>query len=55
MFIHCDQNKGRIASMDWIDKDGPSIQTITSTDLEDQGSCPTHILRVVRKLNSKPE
>jgi len=40
VFIHCGQNKGRIASVDWIDKDGSSIQRITSEDH------PTHILRV---------
>jgi len=50
MFIHCGRNKGRIASVDWIDEDegedGSSIRTITSTDSEDQGPCSTHILRV---------
>jgi len=46
VFIHCGRNKGRIASMNWIYEDGPSIRTITSTDSEDQGSRPTHILRV---------
>ena len=43
VFIHCGRNKGRIASMDWIDEDGPSIWTIAWTD---QGSRPTRILRV---------
>jgi len=43
VFIHCGRNKGRIASMDWIDEDGPSIWTIAWTD---QGSHPTRILRV---------
>ena len=36
VFIHCGRNKGRIASMDWIDEDGPSIRTIASTDSEDE-------------------
>jgi len=40
MFIHCGRNKGRIASVDWIDEDGSSIQRITSEDY------PTRILRV---------
>ena len=46
VFIHCGRNKGRIASVDWIDEDGPSIQTIASTDSEDQGPHSTRILRV---------
>jgi len=32
VFIHCDLNKGKIASVNWIDEDGSSIQTITSKD-----------------------
>jgi len=40
VFIHCGRNKGRIASMEWIDEDGSSIQSITSKDH------PTRTLRV---------
>jgi len=36
VFIHCGRNKGRIASMDWIDEDKSSIGTIASTDPEDE-------------------
>jgi len=32
VFIHCGWNKGRIASMDWIDEDGSLIRRITSKD-----------------------
>ena len=32
VFIHCGRNKGRIASMDWIDEDGSLIRRITSKD-----------------------
>jgi len=46
VFIHCGRNKRRIASVDWIDEDGSSIQTIASTDSEDQGPHSTRILRV---------
>jgi len=46
VFIHCGQNKGKIASVDWIDEDGSSVRTIASTDREDQGPCSTRILRV---------
>jgi len=46
VFIHCGRNKGRIASVDWIDEDGPSIWTIASTDPKDQGPRSTRILRV---------
>ena len=36
VFIHYGRNKGRIASMDWIDEDRSSIWIIASTDLEDK-------------------
>jgi len=38
-FIHGGHNKGRIASIDWIDEDGSSIRTIASEDQH-----PTRIL-----------
>jgi len=59
VFIHCGRNKGRIASVHWIDENGSSIRTIastdednssiltmTSTDSKDQGPRSTRILRV---------
>jgi len=46
VFIHCGRNKGKIASMHWIDEDGSSIQTIALTDLENQDRRSTRILRV---------
>jgi len=46
VFIHCGRNKGKIASVDWIDEDGSSIQTISSIDFKDQGPYPTGVLRV---------
>ena len=39
VFIHCGHNEGRIASMDWIDKDGSSIRRIASKDRR-----PTRVL-----------
>ena len=44
MFIHCGRNKGRIASVHWIDEDGSSARTFSSTDLEGEGPRPTRIL-----------
>ena len=32
VFIHCGRNKGRIASMDWIDEDGSLIRRFTPKD-----------------------
>ena len=32
VFIHCGRNKGRIASMDWIDEDGSLIRRFTPND-----------------------
>jgi len=46
VFVHCSRNKGRIASMHWIDEDGSSIRTIALTDLENQDPRSTRILRV---------
>jgi len=46
VFIHCGRNKGKIASMHWIDEDGSSIRTIALTDLENQDRRSTRILRV---------
>ena len=43
-FIHCGQNKGKIASVHRIDEDGSLIRTIASTDSEDQGPRSTRIL-----------
>jgi len=47
VFIHYGRNKGRIASMDWIDEDRSSIWIIASTDLEDRGP---RSIRVLVKL-----
>ena len=44
VFIHCGRNKGRIVSMDWIDEDGSSIQTIASPNPEDQDPRSTRVL-----------
>ena len=44
MFIHCCRNKGRIASVHWIDEDRSSIRIVASTDSEDQGPRSTCIL-----------
>ena len=44
MSIHCGRNKGRIASVHWIDEDGSSARTFSSTDLEGEGPRPTRIL-----------
>jgi len=46
VFIHCGRNKGKIASMHWIDEDGSSIQTIALTHLKNQDRRSTGILRV---------
>jgi len=46
VFIHCGRNKGKIASMHWIDEDESSVRTIASTDLENQDRRSTRILRV---------
>jgi len=57
VFIHCGRNKGRIASMNWIDEDGSSIRKIASTDLggEDGSSIQSitskdHLTRILVKL-----
>jgi len=44
VFIHRGRNKGKIASVDWIDEDGSSIRIIALTDSEDQGPHSTCIL-----------
>jgi len=50
VFIHCDRNKGRIASVHWIDEDGSSARTFSSTDLEGEGPRPTRILVKLRDI-----
>ena len=32
VFVHCGHNKGRIASIDWINEDGSSIRSVASQD-----------------------
>jgi len=53
VFIHYGRNKGRIASMDWIDEDRSSIWIIALTDLEDRGPRSTRVLVKLWDIGSR--
>jgi len=44
VFIHCGHNEGRIASMDWTNKDKNVIQTVALADLEDENEFVTQTI-----------